>query len=91
MIPDVIENTRVMVRSAELALTLPHVQVRSPLATNARACLIRQVWWGDRVVALARDGENYSEAFGNLEINVRAARRAMLLLRKAIKQDLDRR
>ena len=34
---DLIESTRVVIRSAELALTLPHVQGRNPLASNARA------------------------------------------------------
>jgi hypothetical protein len=87
----IIENTSIMIRSAELALTLPHIQSRNPLAANARACLIRQIWSGDRVLAALRDGEDCREASTQLEQNVRAAQRAMLLLREAIRQDLDRR
>ena len=86
-----IENTCVMIRSAELALALPHIQARNPLAAIARACLIRQIWWGDRVLAALRDGEDYREASAQLDTNARAACRAMLLLREAIRQDLDRR
>ena len=64
---------------------------RNPLAATARACLIRQIWWGDRVLAALRDGADCREASAQLDINVRAAQRAMLLLREAIRQDLDRR
>ncbi len=87
----IIENTCVVIRCAELALTLPHIQARNPLATTARACLIRQIWWGDRVLAALRDGGDCRDASAQLDINVRAAQRAMLLLREAIRQDLDRR
>ena len=64
---------------------------RNPLAAIARACLIRQIWWGDRVLAALRDGEDCREASAQLDTNARAAQRAMLLLREAIRQDLDRR
>lgn len=91
MIHNIIENTRVAIRCTELALTLPHVQARNPLAAHARACLIRQIWWGDRVLAALRDGEDHREALDQLEINAVATRKAMLLLRYAMSQDLDRR
>ena len=73
----------------ELALALPHVQVRTRWPQSPH-CLIRQIWWGDRVLAALRDGGDYREASDQLDTNARAAQRAMLLLREAIRQDLDR-
>jgi hypothetical protein len=47
------------VRDSEVALDAPQVQARTPLATITRGCLIRQLWHGDRVLALLRDGQDH--------------------------------
>ena len=51
------------IRDSETALEIPHVQSRTPLATLTRDCLIRQLWHGDRVLALLRDGQDYFDEF----------------------------
>ena len=47
------------VKEVEEALDTPRVQARNPLATITRDCLIRQLWHGDRVLALLRDGQDH--------------------------------
>ena len=65
------------------ALDTPRVQARNPLATITRDCLIRQLWHGDRVLALLRDGQDYSAEFDQMELTGRAAVKALALLRSA--------
>jgi exoribonuclease II len=69
-----------VVKNAEKALTAPEVQARTPLATITRDCLIRQLWHGDRVLALLRDGQDYAADFHNMELAGRAAAKGLALL-----------
>ena len=71
------------VKDVEEALDTPRVQARNPLATITRDCLIRQLWHGDRVLALLRDGQDYSAEFDQMELTGRAAAKALALLRSA--------
>ena len=60
------DKTKQVVRSAELLLLK---------ATNKRlrACLIRQIYHGDRVLAHLRDGTDWRDSFGRMEMNALAA------------------
>lgn len=73
--------TRLQVHCAQMLLTFPKTQSRTPEATFLRACLIRQIWWGDRVLALIRDGKGHSAATEQLEANCAEASKAMKILR----------
>lgn len=73
--------TRIQIRCAQMLLTFPGAQSRIPEANVLRDCLIRQIWWGDRVLAALRDGKDHREASDQLEINCIAAGKAMNLLR----------
>lgn len=80
-IDKLVHKIRSIVQITELALKGERVQARNPLAADVRSFLIRQLWWADRVLALMRDGQDFTEAFDRMERNVQAARVAIGLLR----------
>jgi hypothetical protein len=60
------DKTRIIVRAAELRLS-------RPADKQLRKCLIRQIFYGDRVLAHLRDGTDCTEANWRLQANVKAA------------------
>ena len=81
LVEQLIHNVDRVVKDVEKALDSPRVQSRNPLATITRDWLIRQLWHGDRVLALLRDGQDYSAEFDELELAGRAAAKGLALLR----------
>jgi hypothetical protein len=72
-----IKKAKQLVRGAEMLLSHSFVQARTGPAKHARACLIRQIYYGDRVLAHLRDDTDHHTAFIHLERNVEAAHRAL--------------
>ena len=80
------------VRRAASALKRPDVQARNNLAKQARTYFIRQLYHGDRVLALLRDGEDHTEEFDLLLFNSKAATRAVSDMNRGMSwEELDRR
>ncbi len=73
---------RTRIKVAERLLATPQVQARTPAADKARACLIRQLHYGEQIVAAIREGENYRANYAALELNAVAREGAMKELRQ---------
>jgi hypothetical protein len=84
--------SRLAVQIAQLVLKRPDVQARNDLAKQARTYLVRQLYYGDRVLALVRDGRDCAREFDLLLFNKKAAGRAVQDLKNGISwEELDRR
>ena len=61
------------------------------MAKVARSYLIREIWYGDMITAMLRDGAEYREAFEWFEFSIKAASRALKMLKQDFDRELDRR
>ncbi|MFA5344795.1 MAG: hypothetical protein WC315_00775 [Candidatus Omnitrophota bacterium] len=69
-----------LIRGTETLLADPQIQSRILVAVVARDCLIRQLFWGEQLLATLRDEGNYYHARDEFNIASRASEKALNIL-----------